>query len=123
MSSDLTTPEAKSSDVETSRTLLGFGKPKKGDGDTAAPKPATSVEGVLMAPFLVPPIFDGSRFTQFCMFPKSLLKNSQSIEGMEKLLGPVSVTAKAPDGPLEVTIDVDPKDVLTGETIHRFVIV
>jgi hypothetical protein len=73
-----------------------------------------------LAPYIVPPVFDGSRFTQFCVFPKSLLSVAATLDGIDKILGPVGISAKAPDGPLDVTINVDPKDVLMGDTIHRW---
>jgi hypothetical protein len=105
--------------VETVRSLLGFGKPKKESGDekttvsteTVGPLP----KKVIMAPHLIPPIFDGSRFTQYCIIDKSLLKNEQ-----ESNFNEVKITAKAPDGPLDVTLPVKKEDFISSSLIiHR----
>ncbi len=79
-------------EVETKRTLLGFMKPKPPsvEGSTKSPPPGSGGSEY-------PPIFDGSRFLVYKMFTGNAASEAPA---------KVTIKAMAPDGPLDVSLDI-----------------
>jgi len=92
-------------ELETSRTLMGFMKPKKAKKCEA--KKVISLHG--QAPLRIPPIYDGTRLLVYRLFAAK----------DEVMPTKVEITAQAPDGPLSVDLPIEKSCFLNGNFVHQ----
>ena len=79
-------PEVK---INTEKTLLGYGKPVKGNENVTARD-----QTYKQVPEKIPPIYDGSQLLVFRIF------------GPGEMPTGVNITAESPDGPLSIQVEV-----------------
>jgi hypothetical protein len=96
---------AENPELEMTKTLLGFMKPKK-TGKSEGKK-VFSLHG--QAPLQIPPIYDGTRLLVYRLF--------EAEDG--KLPTMVKITAQTPDGPLSVELPIEKSCLLDGNFVHQ----
>jgi len=96
---------AENPELETSKTLLGFMKPKMTEKSES--KKVLSLRG--QAPLRIPPVYDGTRLLVYRLF--------EAEDG--KLPTMVKITAQTPDGPLSVELPVEKSCFLDGNFVHQ----
>ncbi len=96
------TPIAKEPEVETKKTLFGFGKPKMGEGGGSKVVPRSG-----QAPLVVPPVYDGSRLLVYRLFDK------------EEKPTAAKVIAQTPDGDLEAVVKLEEAGKVEGNFVHQ----
>jgi len=92
-------------ELEKSKTLLGFMKPKKTEKNGA--KKVLSLNG--QAPIRIPPIYDGTRLLVYRLFAAK----------DQALPTKVKITAQTPDGPLSVDLSIEKSCFLDGNFVHQ----
>lgn len=85
-------------EIETKRTLFGFGKPKK--KCVSVPK--------TQAPGQVPAIYDGSRLLVYKLLPQALPSGAS-----------VKITAMTPEGKLDLSVPLDKNNLIYGDFLHK----
>ena len=92
--------EAAEEIVETKKTLLGYGKPKKQS------KSKFSINS--QVPSKIPAIYDGSRLIAYKLLDESIDVNDE-----------ITVKAKTTEGDLEVTVKVCKENFIYGNSLHQ----
>jgi len=85
-------------EVETKKTLFGFGKPKK----------STNLSVKSQVPSKVPPIYDGNRLVLYKKLDKNLDVGDE-----------ITIKAKTPEGDLEHTFSITNDSYLEGRNVHQ----
>ena len=83
-------------------SLMGYLDPPA-QKPKAPPEPKAEV---FQAPYVVPPVFDSQHFLIYGMFSENKPPSS------------VKISARSPDGPLEVELPVDGEKITTGKLLH-----
>jgi len=93
-------------EIETKRTLLGFGKPKKQENKAQENQLLTLEHS--QVPKTAPAIYDGERLVLYKFM-------GDSKDTMKK----VTIEASTPEGPLSLEIPIDPKSYIEGNSVHK----